>query len=71
MAIETYKKKIEDYIKNKDKKPSAESSKGLLSPKESMSKPMGNEQDPVQTIGEFVYTIRQKRAELISKGSKK
>ena len=76
MANATYKKKIEAYVKDKmsNAKASTESSKGLLAPKEPMAKqPMGTgmDQDPVATIGEFVYMIRQKRMELISERSKK
>lgn len=75
MALETYKKKIEAYVKDKmSNTKSIESSKGLLSPKEPISKQsMGTnmDQDPVKTVGELVYAIRQKRMELISKRSKK
>lgn len=75
MALETYKKKIESYVKDKmSSAKSTESSKGLLAPKEPMTKqPKGTgvDQDPVTTVGELVYAIRQKRMELLSKRSKK
>jgi hypothetical protein len=72
MGIETYKKKIELYIKDREgKSKNVESSKGLLSPKSGMSKGMGDETDPVNTIGEFVYALRKKRQELQITRSKK
>lgn len=74
MANATYKKKIEAYVKDRaSKAKNIETSKGLLAPKETMNKPMGGgaEQDPIITVGEFVYALRQKRAELQTKRSKK
>ena len=72
MGIETYRKKIEAYVKDREgKSKNVESSKGLLSPKNGMSKVTGDERDPVNTIGEFVYALRQKRNELQITRSKK
>lgn len=75
MAIATYKKKIEAYIKNKDsaKPRDGEGAKGLLAPKGPMDKTAGaSEQDAVANVGEFIYALRQKRKEfqLKNKGTK-
>ena len=76
MGISTYKKKIEAYVKAKEgsKPREGESSKGLLAPKSPMDKatPAGSEKDPIASIGEFVYALRQKRKEfqLKNRGAK-
>lgn len=75
MAISTYKKKLEAYIKDKEsaKPRDGESAKGLLAPKSSMEKPSANKgQDPIANVGEFIYALRQKRKEfqLRNKGTK-
>lgn len=66
MSMTAYKKKIEEYIKNKEsaKPKDTEVSKGLLAPKSPMGSgsPMDGK-DPVVSIGEFVYALRQKRME--------
>lgn len=75
MAIATYKKKIEAYIKNKEsaKPRDGEGAKGLLAPKSPMDKAAGGgEQDAISNVGEFIYALRQKRKEfqLKNKGTK-
>jgi hypothetical protein len=75
MAISTYKKKLEAYIKSKEtaKPRDGESAKGLLAPKSPMDKSTkGTSQDSVANVGEFIYALRQKRQEfkLKNKGTK-
>ncbi len=71
MSVNTYKKKIEAYIKEKESNASkASDSKGLLAPKGPMSRGTPEQKDAVATIGEFVYALRQKRFELKNKKNK-
>ena len=72
MSVKTYKKKIEAYIKQKESTASkGNDSKGLLAPKNPMSRGTSPEQtDAIATIGEFVYALRQKRLEFKQKKNK-
>lgn len=72
MSVKTYKKKIEAYIKQKESTASkGNDSKGLLAPKNPMSRGTSVEQtDAISTIGEFVYALRQKRLEFKQKKNK-
>lgn len=72
MSIKTYKKKIEAYVKQKDSGASkSNDSKGLLSPKNPMAENTSDQKDPLATIGEFVYALRQKRREFQQNKTKK
>jgi len=74
MSMTAYKKKIEAYIKNKEstaKPKDTEVSKGLLAPKAPMDRGSSVDvKDPVVSIGEFVYALRQKRMEFKQKKNK-
>lgn len=63
--------KIEEYIKQRESTGKAKvSSKGLLAPKKTNKANAMNQQtrkDAIQTVGEYVYALRQKRNELKAK----
>jgi S-adenosylmethionine synthetase len=72
MSAKTYKKKIEAYVKQKDGSASkGNDSKGLLSPKNPMTRGTTAQKDSLATIGEFVYALRQKRREFQQNKTKK
>lgn len=65
MSIETYKKKIEEYISKKEStSKELDSARGLLAPKNMSTKEVKQQQDMLTSVGEFVYALRQKRKEL-------
>ena len=71
MINQVFANKIEEYVKQKEANGTAKiSAKGLLAPKRN-SKVSAKEQqtrkDAIQTVGEYVYTLRQKRNELKAK----
>lgn len=72
MSIETYKKKIEDYINKKEStSKDLDSARGLLAPKNMSTKEIKQQQDAMTSIGEFIFALRQKRKELkMQKGKK-
>jgi hypothetical protein len=75
MSVNTYKKKIEAYIANKEstaKTKDGEGAKGLLAPKSSVDRkiPANTEQDSLANIGDFIYALRQKRQEFKMKKNK-
>lgn len=71
-GIDTYKKKIDKYIKDREgeTKP-PETGKGLLSPKEIKQAGAPKQKDTIEYVSEFVYALRQKRKEIVSNRSKK
>lgn len=71
-GIKTYKKKIDQYIKDQEgkTKPVA-SGKGLLSPKELKQATSPQQKDSIEYVSEFVYQLRQKRKEIIANRGKK
>lgn len=72
MSIDTYKKKIEDYINKKESTTrDLDSARGLLAPKNMSAKEVKQQQDIVASIGEFVYALREKRNEIKAKKGKK
>lgn len=79
MSIGEYSKTIEEFVSKKHRESSGKESnaKGLLAPKGNMDIPVPTkqeakqQQDMVTIVGEFVYALRQKRAELKSKRKSK
>jgi hypothetical protein len=71
-GINTYKKKIDKYIKDREgqAKPT-ESGKGLLSPKELKQATTPQQKDTIEYVSELVYELRQKRKEIVANRSKK
>jgi hypothetical protein len=75
MINESFANKIEQYVKQKENKGNATAStRGLLSPKGQQSKMLKRTQpqnkDPIETIGEYVYALRQQRNKLKNSGGK-
>lgn len=72
MSIDTYKKKIEDYINKKESTTrDLDSARGLLAPKNMSAKEVKQQQDIITSIGEFVYALREKRNAIKAKKGKK
>lgn len=71
-GINTYKKKIDKYIKDREgeARPTA-SGKGLLSPKEIKQATTTKQKDTIDYVSELVYQLRQKRKEIITNRGKK
>ena len=71
-GMNTYKKKIDKYIKEREGQPRpAESGKGLLSPKEIKQASTPQQKDSIEYVSELVYQLRQKRKEIIANRGKK
>lgn len=72
MSVETYKTKLEAYIRKKDSSTKdLEAAKGLLAPKNGLQKEAKQQLDAIASVGEFVYAIRQKRKEIMKARGKK
>jgi hypothetical protein len=71
-GINTYKKKVEAYIKQQDSaQKSTVTSKGLLAPKNFKPTDVKKEKDAIEKVSEFVYALRQKRKEILIERNKK
>lgn len=67
MSIQLYNKKIEQYLAKKESSTKElDSARGLLAPKNMKSAEVKKQKDMIETVGEFVYALRQKRKEIVA-----
>lgn len=67
MSIQLYTKKIEQYLAKKDSSTKElDSARGLLAPKTMKSAEIKKQKDMIETVGDFVHALRQKRKEIVA-----
>jgi hypothetical protein len=67
MSIQLYAKKIEKYLAKKESSSKdLESARGLLAPKTMKPAEVKKQRDVIETVGEFVHALRQKRKEIVA-----
>lgn len=74
-GINTYKKKIAQYIDEQEKKskeaPSSKTGKGLLAPKEMKKEELQKQKTSIDYVSEYVYALRKQRNIIKAERSKK